>query len=202
MGGREGDWRAELDFDNGEAIVKEQTDYGLMEVATVPLGEWVPETDEYEAALNPDCPQAQRLMKIVFAPEAWALLTSIRDELASRCPLEDRGEIRTYQHERQDASLLDEINRVLECLTVPGREDDEPDGFGEDRCKQCGKRSPIGTCPACQQENFRNANEPPAGAYQDDGTWAPTTPSGDPISGDTRPDGPFQSGSGYGGEPR
>lgn len=197
--GRPGDWYAELDFENGEAVIKERGAFA--DVATMPLGEWAPETEDYNAALDPDCPQAQRLMKVVFAPEAWALLNAIRDELASRRPLEDRGEIRPYQHERQDASLLDEINRALDCLTVPGREDDpaykmtpaeakagsfgagertdpewgdnqtkNPDGLADDRCKQCGKRCPNATCPACQEQNVRRMNIPSTSEILDSNT--------------------------------
>jgi hypothetical protein len=43
-----------------------------------------------------------------------------------------------------------------------------PDGLADDRCKQCGKRCPNATCPACQEANARGVmlpgdHEPPTG---------------------------------------
>lgn len=121
MGGRPGDWFAELDFENGEAQVIERGRVQV-QVCTVPLGEWVPETDEHFAALDPDCPQAKRLCKIVFAPEAWATLASIRERLSrvpgldSAHPSEDIA--RAYEIARDE--IVDQIERTLGYLDVPG----------------------------------------------------------------------------------
>lgn len=118
IAGRDGDWYAELDFENGEATVKERGAFA--EVATMPLGEWVPETEELSAALDPDCPQAQRLCKVVFAPEAWALLASIKADIEARYTntTEQPGEVPPWAE-----SILDQIDRALDCLKVPGRDE-------------------------------------------------------------------------------
>lgn len=115
---RPGDWRAELDFANGEAVIKGKGAFA--DVATMPLGEWVPETRDHNAALCPDCPQAQRLMKVVFAPEAWATLASIKADIEKRYPntQEQPGEMPSWAE-----SIVDQIDRTLECLTVPGRDE-------------------------------------------------------------------------------
>ncbi|MFN7022244.1 MAG: hypothetical protein ACK4WH_13080 [Phycisphaerales bacterium] len=59
------------------------------------------------------------------------------------------------------------------------------DDLADDRCKQCGKRCPNATCPACQEANARAVNVEPA-----PGVEAFTS------------DGRFISGTGYGGERR
>jgi hypothetical protein len=119
--GRPGDWYAELDFEAGEATIKERGAYA--DVATMPIGEYEPESNHYDAALNPDCPQAQRLMKAVFAPEAWATLASIKADIEARYPgtQEQPGDMPPWA-----ASIVDQIERTLECLTVPGRVEDDP----------------------------------------------------------------------------
>jgi len=112
--GRPGDWFAELDFDNAEAIVKERG--SGVDVATMPLGEWSPETDAHYAALSPDCLQAQRLMRVVFANDAWSLLVSIRDDIKDRYPntQEQPGEVPMWAE-----SIVEQIEQTLELLKVP-----------------------------------------------------------------------------------
>jgi hypothetical protein len=119
--GRPGDWYAELHYGDGVAKIKERG--GLAWVATMPIGEYEPETDQYDAALNPDCPQAQRLMKAVFAPEAWATLASIKADIEARYPgtQEQPGDMPPWA-----ASIVDQIERTLDCLIVPGRVEDDP----------------------------------------------------------------------------
>lgn len=104
-----GDWYAELDFENGESTIKERGTNAM--VATVPMGEWVPETEDHSAELDPECPQAKRLCKIVFAPEAWRLLSDIQERLIG-CQ---------SGLERLCDEIVDDIGRTLECLNVPGR---------------------------------------------------------------------------------
>jgi hypothetical protein len=121
IGGLTGDWFAELDFrDDKEATIIERTPTGRCCVATVQIGETIPEDEDHDESLDPECEQNKRLCKIVFAPEAWRLLQSIRQVIGNRKPL-DRGDAPLYQHEQSDAGLLEEIDRVLECLNVPGR---------------------------------------------------------------------------------
>jgi len=121
MGGR--GWRAELDFDVQEPVAYlvqpiEGTSSSVL-VATVPLGDFTPETKDWYAALKPNDEQNKRLMMLVFAPDAWRMLAGIRDQLAARRPCEDDCPHPGYLHEREDAGLLDEINRVLEYRAVP-----------------------------------------------------------------------------------
>lgn len=123
IGGRPGDWYAELDFrDDKEATIIERTITGRCYVATVQIGDTIPGDDDHDEALDPECEQNQRLCKIVFAPEAWRMLQSIREVLSYRKPL-DRGDAPLYQHEQSDAGLLEELDRVLDCLNVPGRDE-------------------------------------------------------------------------------
>ena len=121
MGGRKGDWFAELDFDAAEATIIERGAKGerIGQIATVPLGEIIDADDDHDEQLDPGDDRNMALCAIVFAPEAWRTLQNIHEKLAARRPLEDRGEIRLYQHEREDADLLREVTDVLECLEVP-----------------------------------------------------------------------------------
>lgn len=116
MGGMPGDWRAELDFEFGEAVILEcgTTGHSVGPVATVPMGEVAPETDEYSPALDPDDAQNKRLCAIVFAPEAWAALKDIQSTLLRVFPA------------MQDSpgwveEVMAQIDDTLECLNVPGR---------------------------------------------------------------------------------
>ena len=122
MGGRKGDWYAELDFDAAEATVIERGEKGekVGPVATVPLGAIVEGDEDHDQELDAEDERNKALCAIVFAPEAWRLLRMIHEKLTARRPLEDRGEIRMYQHEREDAELLREVCDTLECLIVPG----------------------------------------------------------------------------------
>ena len=125
MGGRKGDWFAELDFDAAEATIIERGAKGekIGPIATVPLGAIVDAGEDHVQELELDTTDDtnKALCAIVFAPEAWRLLQHIREKLEARRPLEDRGEIAPYQHEREDAQLLREVSDTLECLIVPGR---------------------------------------------------------------------------------
>lgn len=129
IGGRKGDWFAELDFEENEATIIERGDKGLRigPVAKVPLGSVIDADEDHDETLDPYDRQNQALCAIVFSPEAWRALATIRDELESRRPLEDRGEVALYQHEKRDDELLRLVADTLECLVVPGREgvDDE-----------------------------------------------------------------------------
>lgn len=125
MGGR--GWRAELNWVSEEAEIIDHASGVPVLVATVPLGDFTPETKDWYAALKPDDEQNKRLMMLVFAPDAWRMLAAVEKELSSRCPLEDRGEIRPYQHEREDSILLDEIRNVLEMRSVPEDEHETGD---------------------------------------------------------------------------
>lgn len=122
---REGDWIAELDFESAEANIIERGAKGerIGPIATVPLGEVLAADDNHDQELDETDEQNGRLCAIVFAPEAWRLLKHIRDRIEARRPLEDRGEIALYQHEREDAELLREVSNTLECLVVPARGD-------------------------------------------------------------------------------
>lgn len=115
MGARVGDWVAELDFSRHRAIVWERTPDGRTVVAEVDLGEVLPEDDTHDAALHVDCPQNQRLVMIVFAPEAWAMLRDVQARLIRA----------TRQGLTADEcqAIADEIGDVMECLDVPGREE-------------------------------------------------------------------------------
>lgn len=114
-------WRAELDFPAGQAHISQPISPGAsVDVATVPLGDFTPETADRNPELERGCEVNQRLCSLLYSPDAWACLRTIRDQLTARRPLEDRGEIKPYQHEREDAEMLDEIGRVLELLIVPG----------------------------------------------------------------------------------
>ena len=122
MGGRKGDWFAELDFDAAEATVIERGAKGeRWSVATVPLGAVVDADEDHIQELDTTDDRNKIVCTIVFAPEAWRVLQYIREKLEARRPLEDRGEINLYQHEREDDQLLREVSDVLECLIVPGR---------------------------------------------------------------------------------
>jgi len=120
MGGRLGDWYAQLDFEAGEATVLERTKNGDRgPVCTVPLGAVYDADADHDCELDPSDAQNKALLTVVFAPEAWRVLNMVRERLAARRPLEDRGEIKTYQHEYEDEQLLREVADVLECLNVP-----------------------------------------------------------------------------------
>lgn len=123
MGGRKGDWFAELDFEAAEATIIERGDKGerIGPVATVPLGAIIDADDDHDQELDTEDDRNKALCAIVFAPEAWRLLNRIRETLEARRPLEDRGEVRLYQHEREDAELFREVCDTIECLIVPGR---------------------------------------------------------------------------------
>lgn len=123
MGGRVGDWYAELDFDSAEATIIERGPHGecVGPVATVPLGAILDADEEHDQALDTEDDRNKTLCAIVFAPEAWRTLRMLCEKLESRRPMDDRGEVRLYQHEREDAELLREVYKVLECLSVPGR---------------------------------------------------------------------------------
>lgn len=119
IGGTPGDWFAELDFDGGEAVIVERGTTGeRVAIATVPLGAIVPETDDYSPSLQTEDATNKRLCAIVFAPEAWALLKDIRADIEGRYPdtQEQPGEMPTWA-----ASIVDQIERTLDCLNVPGR---------------------------------------------------------------------------------
>lgn len=119
--GKPGDWRAELDFEMERAQVLERGRTGVMlEVCEAPIGMVEPETDDYSASLAPGCEINQRLMRIVFAPEAWATLASIKKDIEARYPntAEQPGEMPPWAE-----SIVDQIDRTLECLIVPGRDD-------------------------------------------------------------------------------
>lgn len=114
MGGTVGDWRAELDFETERAQVLERASTGVMlEVCEAPIGMVEPETEDYSQSIAPGCEINQRLMKIVFAPEAWATLACIKADIE-----------RAYEHAEMPPwaeSIVDQIDRTLECLKVPGR---------------------------------------------------------------------------------
>lgn len=116
IGGRAGDWYAELDWEAHRAIVWERTHGGRAVVAEVDLGEVVPEDDDHYSALKQECPQNQRLCAIVFAPEAWAMLRDVQARLIRA----------TRQGLTADEcqAIADEIGDVMECLDVPGREEE------------------------------------------------------------------------------
>ncbi len=123
MGGRKGDWFAELDFDAAEATIIERGAKGerIGPIATVPLGAVVDADEDHDQELDTTDDRNKTLCAIVFAPEAWRLLQYIREKLEARRPLEDRGEIGVYRHEIEDEQLLREVSDTLECLIVPGR---------------------------------------------------------------------------------
>lgn len=123
MGGRKGDWFAELDFDAAEATIIERGAKGerIGPIATVPLGAVVDADENHDQEFDTEDDRYKTLCAIVFAPEAWRLLQRIREKLEARRPLEDRGEVALYQHEREDEQLLREVSDTLECLIVPGR---------------------------------------------------------------------------------
>ena len=123
MGGREGDWFAQLDFEAAEATIVERGAKGVIigPIATVPLGAVVDADEDHDQELDTEDDRNKTLCAIVFAPEAWRLLQLIRKRLEARRPLEDRGEIGVYRHEIEDEQLLREVSDTLECLIVPGR---------------------------------------------------------------------------------
>ena len=75
MGGGEGSMFAELDFDMGEATVLKRGKTGkhIGPLATVPLGAYEEETEEYDAKLCDD-EQNRFLMSIVGLPRLIAAL--------------------------------------------------------------------------------------------------------------------------------
>lgn len=60
-----------------------------------------------------------------------------------------------------DIATCNVMLHVIEALKANQRFSDT---LAEDRCKQCGKRCPNATCPACQELNVRAGDhEPPQG---------------------------------------
>jgi len=125
MGGR--GWRAELDFDDLQAaiIIQPHRGGGKCEVATVPLGDFTPETDDNHPQLDPADEQNKRLMSLVFAPDAWDCLRNLHAEISKR--LRDIGYIGARDLTAEQAlwadaesDMVNEIETVLALLAVPG----------------------------------------------------------------------------------
>ena len=121
MGGNYGDWFAELDFERDEAVVHERKPGGHEPLATVPLGAYTAETADEYAKLDPDSPQNKRLCAIVFAPEAWALLRSIRERLLDLPKVESAHPPEDVARALEIATdeIIADIETTLECLEVP-----------------------------------------------------------------------------------
>ena len=125
MGGR--GWRAELDFDDLQAaiIIQPHRGGGKCEVATVPLGDFTPETDDNHPQLDPADEQNKRLMSLVFAPDARDCLRNLHAEISKR--LRDIGYIGARDLTAEQAlwadagsDMVNEIETVLALLAVPG----------------------------------------------------------------------------------
>jgi len=125
MGGR--GWRAELDFDDLQAaiIIQPHRGGGKCEVATVPLGDFTPETDDNHPQLDPADEQNKRLMSLVFAPDAWDCLRNLHAEISKW--LRDIGYIGACDLMAEQAlwadaesDMVNEIETVLALLAVPG----------------------------------------------------------------------------------
>ena len=113
-------WFAELDFDHNEATVLERGKGGrrIGPIATVPIGAYEPETDEYDPKLCND-EQNRRLMNIVAVPRTMAALRYAQSILKKR---EDREppDGQPYTDWREDMQVLREVEQALEwASTVP-----------------------------------------------------------------------------------
>ena len=120
MGGGPGTRYAALDFESGEAEVRERTVAGTDIVATVPLGQVEqPRDTDYDPSLARDDRQNHRLMEIVAVPRMLGALRMVRERLWMREPrTPDRGADHTRW--RQDCEMLREIEDALEhAETVP-----------------------------------------------------------------------------------
>lgn len=119
IAGREGDWYAELDFEAAEAAIIERGPGGTKvgPIATVPLGAILDADEDNGPDLDPDDARNADLCKIVFAPEAWATLASIKSDIERRFNTNGEGVSMPPWAE----AIVDQIDRTLECLTVPGR---------------------------------------------------------------------------------
>lgn len=79
--GGDGEWFAELDFEEASAAIMERTKSGRVgPVAHVPFGAFFEEDEDYAAELHPTDEQNKRLMLVVFAPEMRAKLAGILDD--------------------------------------------------------------------------------------------------------------------------
>ncbi len=126
MGGR--GWRAELDFDDLQAaiIIQPHKGGGRCEVATIPLGDFTPETDDKYPQLDPADEQNKRLMMLLYSPDAWECLRNLHRDIKAR--LDKIGyhkpakNLTDAEEEWADAEsdMLDEIETMLEYLAVPG----------------------------------------------------------------------------------
>ena len=113
MGGGPGTRYAALDFESGEAEVRDRTDEGTDIVAIVPLGKVEePEDPDYDQYLAPDDRQNVRLVEIVALPRLLEALRMVRDRLQLR---DDRkpelGE--DYERWRSDSEMLREAEEAL-----------------------------------------------------------------------------------------
>jgi len=107
---------AELNFDDAEAVIKDQLESGdETVVATVPFGSYEEETEEYDAKLDPDHPQNKRLWEIVCAPDLVRALRFVEKKLAPREDREDSGG-EDHVRWREDSEMLREVQEVLERL--------------------------------------------------------------------------------------
>jgi hypothetical protein len=119
MGGGMGSWRAEFEEGDDDAMIVSPIGRGQsVHVATCPLGQFIARGEDEYADLDPTDEANKRLVSIVFSPDAWAALRRVADALAQRKPMEVESR-ELYRHERDDAELLDEVNRVLALLAVP-----------------------------------------------------------------------------------
>lgn len=113
IGGNEGDWYARVDFKRSEAVIMERTKtVERGPVAFVPLGKHTGGDDNTDPQLDPDDAQNKALMKIIYAPEAFAVLDEVRKKL-----------YKLFHDEDTRPALADEaiysIDRIIERLTVP-----------------------------------------------------------------------------------
>ena len=112
MAGRNGDWYAQLDYEQGEAVIIERGAKGdIGPVCTVPLGAFYAADDEYDEDLVPNDDRNKNLVAIVFAPEAWRSLTMVKERIEKAYA---DAEMPPWAE-----SIVDEINDQLECLKVP-----------------------------------------------------------------------------------